>query len=187
MSSALSSAPLIRDAVSADIMPCLEIDPSYEAGAVWQMAIQLDDANGAEIRFRRERLPRTLILTPTITADDFRAALMSGRCFLVAQERTTGAISGYLLLAETVEYAVGRVQAVAVDPARRNQGIGRRLVSAARIWAREQQLTDLQITLTTKNYPAIAFATAVGFTFCGFNDRLLPGREIAVSFALSLR
>jgi ribosomal protein S18 acetylase RimI-like enzyme len=71
-------------------------------------------------------------------------------------------------------------------PYRRRQ-IALRLTKAAATWAREHDLSRLMIETQTKNFPGIRFCEAAGFTFCGFNDRYFPNRDIAVFFCQSVR
>lgn len=176
----------VRDAIAGDLPGCIELSPAYDTPGVWQMSMTHDDPSGAEIRFRRERLPRTLTMTPVVPAAALRTALHEGACFLVAADRT-GQPLGYLVMRPRPGSEVALIDYVVVDAGARRQGIGRRLIGAARVWCREHALADLQIVLTTKNCPGIDFVMAVGFSLCGFNDRYIAGREIALFFNQSLR
>jgi len=55
-----------------------------------------------------------------------------------------------------------RVDALVVDPARRRQGVGRRLMEEARILALAYGATDLVLTVWANNDAAAAFYAALG-------------------------
>jgi GNAT superfamily N-acetyltransferase len=101
---------------------------------------------------------------------------------------------GYALLA--AERAAGRawIQLLVVGPAHRGQGLGGRLLDAAKAWARAGAaeggaggLTALLVALSPKNYPAIAFCRHRGFRFCGYNDYTLVGGDVHLYFICPLR
>ena len=85
---------------------------------------------------------------------------------------------------ETSEIAY--LQDIVVNRPYRRQSLGSRLVNAARVWARENALRQIMFEIATTNYPCIQFAQDQGFVFCGFNDRHLPSREIAVFFSVAV-
>jgi ribosomal protein S18 acetylase RimI-like enzyme len=73
-----------------------------------------------------------------------------------------------------------------VNQAYRRQGVGSRLIKAARRWATEHDLRQVTLEVQTKNHPAIAFAQKHGFQFCGYNERYYPNGDIALFFSLSV-
>jgi GNAT superfamily N-acetyltransferase len=101
---------------------------------------------------------------------------------------------GYVLLG--AERAADRawVRALVVGPAHREQGLGNRLLDAAKAWARATpeeggggNLSALLITLSPKNHPAITFCRRRGFRFCGYTDHTGVGGEVQLYFLCSLR
>ncbi len=176
---------LIRDATLADLSACAALDHTYETQQVWQMHIQQDD--GWQVRFRTERLPRTLESTVVSNRERLRDALPADQCCLVAVRRDTDAVLAYLVMRRDPTYALGHVHDLVVTRPHRRQQIGGRLLKVALQWAKEHDLTRVLLETQTRNFPAIAFCQAAGFTFCGFNDQYYPNRDIAVFFSLTLR
>lgn len=176
---------VIRDAVPDDIPACLEVDHGYETDHVWQMNLRQDD--GWQIAFHHQRLPRTLEGVSKPDERQMRLAVAPEHCFLVATERSSGQMLGYLVMTHDVMFKAGQVLNIAVDSDVRRSGIGSRLLSVATGWAKEHQLTRIQAGVQTTNFPAIAFLQVVGFAFCGFNDQYFPNRDIAVFFSQTVR
>jgi ribosomal-protein-alanine N-acetyltransferase len=178
---------VIRDGLASDIPDCLLLDHGYETEQVWQMQINNEDGH-RRIDFRTERLPRALQATYPSSEERLYAGLLPDQCYLVATTRDEEPeIIGYLKMHANRLHRIGEVQDVVVERHYRRKGIAGRMVKIAAMWAREHQLHHLQIEVQTKNYPGIRFSEATGFSFCGFNDRYFPNRDIAVFFTQSLR
>ena len=177
---------VIRDGIRGDIPNCLELDHSYETDTVWQMKISNED--GWRVDFRPERLPRVVDSTFEVNEARIRAELVPEHCFLVATTREADPeIIAYLTMRSDRINHIGLVQDVVVSRAYRRHQIATRLTRVAARWAKEHEFTTLMIETQTKNYPGIRFCESAGFAFCGFNDRYLPNRDIAVFFSQSLR
>ncbi|MGQ9910044.1 MAG: GNAT family N-acetyltransferase [Candidatus Flexifilum sp.] len=185
MTSGAAPNLIIRDAQSQDVLECLSINPGYETQFVWQLHVQQDDEQ-VEARLRKERLPRLLTITPSISADDLRRHLNTDHGLLVAEQRDHGII-GYLGMSRAAQFQFGTIQFLVVDQPYRRHGIGTKLIAAARKWASAYELTRLQAAISTKNYPAVEFFRQSGFVFCGFNDRYLPNHDVAVFFTANVR
>lgn len=178
---------LIRDGIASDIEACLALDHTYDSDAVWQMSLQ-PDANGWQIRFRSERLPRTIHSTYTPQVARLERALQEDQCLLVATTREENPQHiGYLTLHYQAAEGVALVQDVVVARSYRGVGIGTRLVNIARRWAIEKSARVFMMEVQTRNMPGIQFCQSMGLTFCGFNDHYFPHHEIAVFFAQALR
>ncbi|MCS7071044.1 MAG: GNAT family N-acetyltransferase, partial [Anaerolinea sp.] len=134
---------IIRDAQPQDILECLSINPSFETLFVWQLHVQHDDDHQVEVRLRKERLPRLLTITPSISADDLRRHFSTDHGLLVAEQREHGII-GYLGMSRAPQFQFGIIQFLVVDQPYRRHGIGTKLVAAARKWASEYALIRLQ-------------------------------------------
>ena len=177
---------VIRDGMASDIPECLLLDHSYETDFVWQM--QISSEEGWRIDFKIERLPRALQVTYPSNEERLRAGIAPEQCLLVATTRDEEPeLIGYLSMRSDPFYRIGLVQDVVVSHAYRRRQIATRLTKVAALWAREHNLTSLMIETQTKNFPAIRFCEAAGFSFCGFNDRYFPNRDIAVFFSQSVR
>ncbi len=177
---------VIRDGVRGDISHCLELDHSYQTDTVWQMKIS--DEDGWRIDFRAERLPRVIDAICEVNEARIRAALLPEHCFLVATTREDQPeVIGYLTMRSDRVNHIGWIQDVVVAREYRRHKIGTRLTRVAARWAKEHEFATLMIETQTKNYPGIRFCEAAGFSFCGFNDRYLPNRDIAVFFSQSVR
>ncbi len=97
---------------------------------------------------------------------------------------------GYVLLGTDRPAGHAWVRALAVGTSHRGQGLGGRLLAAARAWARADEdeggaggLSSLLITLAPKNYPAITFCRRHGFRFCGYTDLPASGGDVQLWFA----
>lgn len=177
---------VIRDGLEGDIPACIALDHAYETDRVWQM--QVNNEDGWRIDFKTERLPRSLDTTYPADEARLRDVLAPEYCFLIATTREDEPeVIGYLGMTCDRLYRVGLVRDLVIDRNYRRKGIAGRMIKVAAQWAKEHDLTSLMIETQTKNYPAIRFCEAAGFVFCGFNDRYLPNRDIAVFFSQSVR
>lgn len=178
---------VIRDALETDLDACLSLDASYSTDYVWKMNVNAE-ADSWNVRFQRERLPRTVEHTYPADADQLQFALHSDMGFLVAADKENPElILGYLIVAYDALHSIGRVQGLLVSRLYRQLGIGTRLLGVTRKWAAEQGASQLVIETRTKNYPAIVFLQNRGFTFCGFNDQYYRDQDIALFFGQGLR
>ncbi len=177
---------VIRDALAADIQPCLALDHTYETDRVWQMTAT-EDSSQRQVVFKTERLPRTMEATCQPHADRLRLSLAGDHCFLVAARREAAEVLGYLAMRSDPSYGLAHVHDLIVSRPYRHHRIGTRLLNVARQWAGERGLKQLNIELQTKNHPAITFCQQAGFKFCGFNDHYYPNRDIAIFFCQTLR
>jgi ribosomal protein S18 acetylase RimI-like enzyme len=176
---------LIRDGLESDILACLELDHHYETNLVWQMTV--DEKPGHwQIGFLNQQLPRTLETTYNPSAERLRLALPANQCFLVAITREANECLGYLAMQNDPVYGIARIHDLAVSHPYRRQRIGTRLLTIARQWAKEHNLTSLMLEVATQNYPGIVFAQQSGFRFCGYNDHYFANQDIAVFFSQSL-
>lgn len=172
--------------MARDIPNCLLLDHDYETEFVWQM--QIDSEEGWRIDFKTERLPHALEASYPASEERLRDSAHSDECFLVATTRDDEPeIIGYLTMRSDRHHGIGMVQDIVVSRPYRRRQIAVRLTKAAAMWAREHALSRLIVETQTKNYPGIRFCEAAGFSFCGFNDRYFPNRDIAVFFCQSVR
>ncbi len=179
---------VIRDGLETDIASCTALDHTYETDTVWQMQSHHEDYRDEwEITLRLERLPRVIEVTYSPDENRLRATLPPHHCFIVAVSRDQTEIFGYLTMHNDIIRHIGQIEDIVVARALRRHDIGKRLVNAARQWAKEHQITRLTLHTQTKNVPAITFCQRIGFQFCGFNDRYFPNQDIAVFFSQSIR
>jgi ribosomal protein S18 acetylase RimI-like enzyme len=178
----------VRDGTEDDIPLCLALDSRYETGHVLQFYLHGSTAQGWSIALQRERLPRPVELSQPVHRSMLRGALENEYCFLVAEQREPEpGILGCLVLTPDNERGFGLIQSLVVSAKARRQQIGQRLIVASLTWANEHQLTRVIVETQTKNAPGIDFLEALGFTFCGFNDRYFPDESIALFFGLPLK
>ncbi len=177
---------IIRDALPADLEACLALDASYTSEHVWQMSSQ-PLANGWQLSFRAERLPREVELTyPQNGAQLARALPTDTHGFLVAADKQSGALLAYMLMQDEPVRGIVTVSHLLVGRAFRKAGIGTRLLSVAQRWARERDAQRLHVVVQTQNYPAIQFCQRRGFSFCGYNDQYFSDHDIAIFLGLTL-
>lgn len=177
---------VIRDGLETDIEACLALDRTYQTDHVWQMSV-FEEPGNWQISFKREGLPRTIDAEYPVDEQRLRLCAPDEHCFLVAAERESGEVVGYLTMHSLSAHRIALVQDLLVSRPYRGNGIGSRLLRVARSWAREHDLQEMTAELQTKNYPGIAFCLSAGFTFCGFNDHYFQNRDIAVFFSQTLR
>ncbi len=180
-----SSQLVIRDGIEADIAYCLALESSYQAEYVWQMTLQ-EEADAIRISCRKQRLPRSLEAQHETSHRRLEMAIRQRHCFIVLQESLTNSLLGYISMRVDESRQIAYLQDIVIDRPWRRQSLGSRLTRVAQLWARENSLRQIIFEIPTTNYPCIQFAKAQGFVFCGFNDHLLPNREIAVFFGLSI-
>ena len=80
--------------------------------------------------------------------------------FLTAVDET-GAVAGYIGCHTVLDE--GYIANVAVSPARRQEGLGRRLMLALGAWAKSQGCQTLDLEVRSSNQPALALYRALGF------------------------
>jgi GNAT superfamily N-acetyltransferase len=179
---------LVRDGLEADITACLALEHTVETDTVWQIQAHHEEyRNEWEITLRMERLPRTIELHNPPDETRLRAAFQPDHCFIVAVNRDTQTVIGYLTMLHDRIRNIGQIEDILVTRPMRRRDVGKRLINAARQWAKEHDITRLTLHTHTKNVPAINFCQRIGFQFCGFNDRFLPNQDIAVFFSQSIR
>lgn len=182
----MASTFLIRDGIANDLAACLAIDHTYETDTVWQMQLN-QEAGRWQVNFKTERLPRAVEAVHHASEHRLRLSLADDQCLLVAGERESARILGYLAMRREPARGVGWIQDLVVDRAYRRAGIASRLLRVARTWALEHDLSRLMLETQTRNHPSVSFCAAVGLRFCGYNDRYLDHQDIAIFFGQLLR
>jgi ribosomal protein S18 acetylase RimI-like enzyme len=134
--------------------------------------------------------PRPVPPPPPPDPEEEESPLLAGRPPMLPLAEVWGYV---LLRADPVD---GRawVQTLAVGPAHRQQGLGGRLLEAAKAWTLASAeeggaggLSALMIALAPKNYPAITFCRRRGFRFCGYADYTPAGGNLWLYFLCPLR
>ena len=170
----------IRPAISTDIPKLIALDHNYATDHVWQMTIDISDQE-TQVAFRQVRLPREVhvnyprayrSLVDTWTEKDLLLLAEVGEVTL-----------GYLCLKLNLAPACAWVEDLVVDRLQRRKGIGSALISAAREWCGRKRLHCLTLEMQPKNYPAIQFASNLGFEFSGYSDQYYQDQEIAIFYS----
>jgi len=104
--------------------------------------------------FEHDRLSRT----------DFRNALRASRALLLVHSEG-GRLTAYALL--RMKGRQGHLHSLAVDPAARRGGLGRRLIAAAEAAARERGARHMQLELREDNGAAEALYASLGYRHHG--------------------
>ena len=137
------------------------------------------------VAFREVRLPRPMRVSyprdPERLIDEWTYAAS-----LVVAE-SAGAVVGYQVISTGPAPGSAWITDLVVGLAHRRQGIGTRLLSAAKLWCQEEGLDRLILELQSKNYPATCLARKLGFVIAGYHDHYYPDGDIALFFALDLR
>ena len=170
---------LIRTATEGDLPAMQRIETWYETEFVWQME-QRSAREEISTVLRTIRLPRPMRTSPPFAIADLVQRWQDVSRLLVATDE--GLVVGYLALEAPEGSSYARITHMAVVPRRRRQGIARQLCQEAMRWAAGRRFTSLTAETQTKNYPAICLLQRYGFSFCGYNDRLYPNKDIALFF-----
>lgn len=89
----------------------------------------------------------------------------NGEIILVAEQ--SGKVTGWIGLADVVHLCDGHyclINGLVVDSNCHRQGVGRRLVEAARQWAEERKIRVLKVQCNTRRKDAHRFYAGTGFT-----------------------
>ena len=160
----------VRDATEADFEALTRLDLTYTVGDRY-----LDlERSGEEpeltysMRWRtgtaRERVYDTL------TVDGLREALEHKTdAFLVAE--LAGEVVGYEMIVKPRFTDAAEITDLAVDRPTRRHGVGRPLVDAAAVWAKERDLRAVWVEPQGDAADTIDFYLKLGFRISGFNDR----------------
>ena len=100
------------------------------------------------------------------TADQYRAVLRQGGCALFGAV-DDGVLAGYI--AVTVQPSIGEMEVynIAVAPASRRRGIGKKLLRLALEAAARNRVEQAILEVRVSNTPAIALYRSLGFTQVG--------------------
>jgi ribosomal protein S18 acetylase RimI-like enzyme len=175
---------IIRDATENDLAACEQLDLSYETDYVWQLDVR-DESGAIVIGFRTVRLPRVMRVVYPREPRALAQAWQRRNCFLVAE--TSGVVRGYLHMRFDTGHGNAWITDLAVGRLWRRQKIGTALFGEGYQRAQAQGMQWLTVETQTKNYPGICYCQKHGLTFCGFNDRYYPNRDIALFFGQNVR
>ncbi len=176
---------IFRDGVDADIPYCLALDSDFRSEHVFQMTVR-EAADEIQVSCRKQRLPRHLDSRHVTDAQQLELVLRLNYCFVVAQDKSSNHILGFVSMRVDQTSQVAYLQDIVIDRPYRRRSLGSRLVHVARVWASEYRLRQILFEIPTTNFPCILFAKSLGFSFCGFNDHHFANREIALFFSLSI-
>jgi ribosomal protein S18 acetylase RimI-like enzyme len=174
----------IRKAISSDIPRIVQMDHGSSTSHVWQLSLNKQAGEITAI-FRKVRLPRPMQISyprdPQRLPDEWTRSAV----FLLA-ERGEEPL-GYLVLNRAMAEQSGWITDLVVDVRYRRQGVGSRLLRAAKLWCQEQGFQRLFLEMQSKNYPAIALAQHTGFQYAGYSDIYYRDQDIALFFVHELR
>ena len=178
------SEVLIRNAVATDIKAVMALDHTSRSDYVWQFDLQQIEGQ-VSATFREIRLPRAINLpyprSITSLPDEWNR---QGRMLIALIEDQ---ICGYLRLTDKSLDGSAWITDLLVTPRYRRQGIGRKMVQAAQLWAVEQQKSRIFMEMSAKNSGAIRLAQKLGFEYCGFNDHYYFGNDMAIFFSKQIK
>jgi ribosomal protein S18 acetylase RimI-like enzyme len=174
----------IRKAISSDIPRIIQMDHGSSTSHVWQLSLN-KQAGEITATFREVRLPRPMQISyprdPQRLPDEWTRAAT-----LLLAERGEEPL-GYLVLNRAMAEQSGWVTDLVVDVRYRRQGVGSRLLRAAKLWCQEQGFQRLFLEMQSKNFPAIALAQHTGFQYAGYSDIYYRDQDIALFFVHELR
>jgi ribosomal protein S18 acetylase RimI-like enzyme len=160
------------------------IDHSISSESVWQLELRRETGQ-VTAAFREVRLPRSISVAyphnPFALADDWMKKSMIYTA-LIGQEPV-----GYIGLFERGAASVVSVTDLAVNVARRRQGVGSALLEAVQDWAAGRSHRRIILEMQSKNLPSIRLAQKFGYEFCGYNDHYYLNQDVALFFGKSLK
>ncbi len=176
---------IIRLAREADeVRACAALDHSFVTHHVWQMDAR-EQPDEVAVTFRQARLPRAMRGRYPRSLSELLPRWEQGETILVAEDE--GQVVGYLHLIAPAGEGMAWVRNLAVAPRLRRRGVGTALLQSAADWLGQQNVGQMLLEMTTKNYPAICFAQKLGFGFCGYNDHYYANQDIVLFFAKGIR
>ena len=179
-------SPEIWDAVPEDVPRCLALSHDSTTRRVWQVSLQ-QDGDTWNINLRESDLSVQMPITYPSNPDRLKRALGDEYCFVVAVTPEDENILGYLVMLRDPDQPTAAIRDLVVAEGHRRQGLGLRLLAAAKRWANEHDILRIVAETQTKNYPAIALYQKAGYRFCGFNEQYFTNQDIAVFFCQTLR
>lgn len=174
----------VRKSQPADREHCLRLDHTIITEYAWRME-EREDAGSIVVSFQTVRLPRPVTVPYPRREEDLIAGWDACDLFVVAEEDKR--VVGYATARALPGHGVCWIHDLVVDPAHRQKGIGRALVSHIAAWALERGLKELVMEVPLRNYPATCFCRALGFSLRGYHDRHWRSSDIALLFGVSLR
>jgi ribosomal protein S18 acetylase RimI-like enzyme len=169
----------VRQAISSDISEIVAFDHGYSTDHVWQMGFQ-NGQGEVEVRFREVRLPRPMRVRYPRQPEALIDSWTEKQVVLVAEFGETR--TGYLTIIAGPSPGSAWITDLAVDLRHRRQGHASGLLQTARAWAGERGYRRLFLEMQSKNFPAIALARKLGFSFSGYSDHYFPDGDIALFF-----
>ncbi len=174
----------IRPTVASDLARLMGLDHSTTSESVWQLELRRDPGQVTAM-FREVRLPRSISVayprSPFALADDWTKRSMMYTA-LINQD-----IVGYVSLLERGMDSVVSVTDLAVNMAKRRQGVGSALLTAAQDWAAGRSHRHVILEMQSKNLPAIRLSQKFGYDFCGYNDQYYLTQDVVLFFSKALK
>ena len=174
----------IRPSLPADIPELVAIDHHYASDHVWQMDFNHNHEAGlVTATFRKVRLPRPIRVEYPRSPRTLEVEWAQRSAILVAvlDDQPVGYASLALGRAPFTAWTTD----LAVHRPLRAKGIGTALVLAAIEWSANMSCRNLVLEMQPKNFPAIQFASRLGFEFCGYNDLYYANQDIGIFFCKS--
>jgi ribosomal protein S18 acetylase RimI-like enzyme len=143
-------------------------------GTISEMHITVRDAQPDDVESLVELLQELFAIEADFTADTSQQRkglllLLDGcgkhRCLKVAQvdDQVVGMCSAQALISTAEGGWVALVEDMVVSASYRGTGVGRRLMAAIEIWARQRGMTRLQLLADRTNFAALDFYDKMGW------------------------
>jgi streptothricin acetyltransferase len=166
---------------SKDVARLSEIDANFESPAYLDV---VKEVNGLNATWRLVERP---FETPFVRTDfDFdqerrnvgqRLASGDG-LWLVAEAVGAGRLVGMVDVERQAWRTAGFVWNIAVDRARRGQGLGRALMMTVIEWGRRERLRAIILETQTNNSLACRFYQHIGFQLSGVDDHFYTNHDV---------
>ncbi|MCB2202810.1 GNAT family N-acetyltransferase [bacterium] len=174
----------VRPVTKNDIDDLSAFEHGYYSEYVWQMAMDFEPQN-LQAAFRRVRLPRRISVAYPRNKEKIFLALDQAEAFLLAEFNQKPV--GYIKVLAEKEAKLLRITDLVVAASMRRQGIGSGLILTVMSLASSRGFISLMLEMQSKNDPAVAMASKMGFVFCGFRDHYFPNQELALFYSRFIR
>jgi ribosomal protein S18 acetylase RimI-like enzyme len=157
----------------------------------WQSEVDYERLSGFEASFSSDHCYQVVIKGMSVEIVEAKLARPLHKVYSPDSIKESIAAADLVLVAEidhrigglaTVKYEAWNNRAnltgIYVAPENKGQGIGRALIEAVMVEAREKRVRCLFVETQNVNYPAIRFYRKMNFKFCGFDTSLYDPDQV---------
>lgn len=168
----------------AEAEALFKMNHAYHTNYAWQMSHKINSEE-LLVKFNRVRLPRQMLVQPTLTTEERIVQNATADMVMIALKDDNPI--AYIAMKENESGNLVNIIDLVVRQNHRRKSVGSMLLAAAQDWTSHLGCQRLVMSVTTKNDPAIALLTHVGFDYCGFQEFLSANHDIVLFYGTYLR